>query len=83
MDWRIQYLWRALAVISAVLLLAFVWFVFGVLIGALSWSALEPAVQGILCAGAVPAAATGVLLLTYWLNHRDDPRCARRPPDGP
>jgi hypothetical protein len=83
MDERIQMLLRVLAVLSAVLLLTFVWLVFGVVIGALTWSSLESAVRGILCAGAVPASATGVLLLAYWLNRRDDPRHAKRPLDPP
>ena len=83
MDERIQFLVRALAVVSAVLLLTFVWLVFGVVIGAVTWSSLESAVRGILCAGAVPGSATGVLLLVYWLNRRDDPRHAKRPPASP
>jgi hypothetical protein len=79
----IRFWLRVLIAVSSVLLLMFVWFVFGVVIGAFPWSALQAAVHGILCVGALPASAAGVLLLTHWLNRRDDPRRQKRPPDAP
>jgi membrane associated rhomboid family serine protease len=75
---RIGFCLRAAIAVSSVLLLIFVWFVFGVIIGVFPWSSLLTAIIFIGSIAAFPGAAGGVLLIARWLNRRDDPRRTKR-----